>query len=476
MTTPSIRRRLLAWLLGALAVGAVLVGLMTYALTLDEMNEEFDEELKQVALTVLSHADVVARPAPYRPSPDDLEGYVFFTQVWSLRGERMSTSDAAVDIPFIAKEGYSTLATASGRWRIYTDRSESHFIQAAQLVRVRERFAAEVALKALIPGVVGAPLVAALLGVALRRGLSPLTTAAHDVRDRSATSLMPISTERTPRELQPLVRAINALMERLATALESQKRLVDETAHQLRTPLTALRLQVEAIASAGDEAARRAAFTDALGGIERSTRVVEQLLTLARARPDAAAESRPVHVGELARESVAAFAAMAQRRGIDLGADVQDDGALTVSGRASQLRVMVDNLVDNALRYTPPGGRVDVQVKALQARREVELAVVDSGPGIPPEERESVFARFYRGSAADAAGGVGAGLGLAIVKASAEGHGARIGLADGFLRGQEGTGLRIAVFMRQSGGEGVADDTAEKPPASPEEDKPAMAR
>jgi hypothetical protein len=165
----SIQRRLLAWLMGALLVGAALLTLTTYWLALDETNEEFDEELKQVALTVLNHADIVARPVPYRPSPADLEGYVFFTQVWTLEGERLSTSNPEVQIPFVAEEGYRTIDTPGGRWRVYTDRSEKHLIQAAQLQRIRAKFAAEIAFKALLPIVLGAPLLAALLGIVASR-------------------------------------------------------------------------------------------------------------------------------------------------------------------------------------------------------------------------------------------------------------------------------------------------------------------
>jgi two-component system OmpR family sensor kinase len=444
MTVPSIHRRLLAWLLGALATGAVLVGVMTYGLALDEMNEEFDEELKQVALTVLGQADNVARALPVRRSPDDLEGYAFVTQVWSLHGELLSSSDGSVDIPFSGSQGYTTLTTRTGRWRIYTDRSESRLIQAAQLLRVREKFAAEVALKAVIPGLLGAPVIAVLLGVALRKGLAPLTVATRELSGRSPTSLEPIATERLPEELRPLTDSVNALMERLARAMAAQQRLVDETAHQLRTPLTALRLQVETLAVAAESAARQPVAADALAGIDRATRVVEQLLTLARAGSDVPVPSGPVDLGQLARDSVAGFAASAVRRNIDLGADIRDEGELQVQGRAGQLKVLLDNLVDNALRYTEPGGRVDVQVGRVDDGAGVELAVVDSGPGIPTQERERIFTRFYRGSTSQGLGREGTGLGLSIVKTSADGHGARISISDGFP-GSDALGLRIAL-------------------------------
>ena len=448
----SIQRRLLAWLMGALLVGAAMLTLTTYLLALDETNEEFDEELKQVALTVLSHADIVARPVPYRPSPADLEGYVFFTQVWTLAGERLSTSNPEVQIPFVADEGYRTIDTPAGRWRVYTDRSEKHLIQAAQLLRIRAKFAAEIAFKALLPIVLAAPLLAGLLGIALRRGLAPLTRATHDIRDRSASSLASIDSQRLPSELRPLVDAINALLQRLDAALDSQKRLVADAAHELRTPLTALRLEVEALVRAPDEASRRAAAGDTLKDLQRATRVVEQLLRLSRAGPDAELQREPVDLGLLAQRAVVLLSPLASARGIDLGADVpaRPAGDFAIEGDPGQLAVMLENLVDNALRYTPAGGRVDVQVRIDPAANEVVLSVIDSGPGMPPEERERAFARFYRGSSARRGEVAGSGLGLAIVKATAEGHGARVVLGEGLGLASGSPGLSATVWFRRA--------------------------
>ena len=449
----SIQRRLLAWLMGALVVGAALLTLTTYWLALDETNEEFDEELKQVALTVLNHADIVARPVPHRPSPADLEGYVFFTQVWTLEGERLSTSNPEVQIPFVAEEGYRTIETPGGRWRVYTDRSEKHLIQAAQLQRIRAKFAAEIAFKALLPIVLGAPLLAALLGIALRRGLAPLSRATHDIRDRSASSLASIDSKEMPDELRPLVDAINALLQRLQAALEAQKRLVADAAHELRTPLTALRLEVEALVRAPDDASRQAAAADTLMDLQRASRVVEQLLRLSRAGPETELQREPVDLGVLAQRAVVLFSPLASARGIDLGADVapRPAGDFVIDGDPGQLGVMLENLVDNALRYTPAGGRVDVQVRIDAATNDVVLSVIDSGPGMPSEERERAFARFYRGSSARRSDVAGSGLGLAIVKATAEGHEAQVVLNEGLGLAPGAPGLSATVsFPRRT--------------------------
>jgi two-component system OmpR family sensor kinase len=292
-----------------------------------------------------------------------------------------------------------------------------------------------------------------LLGIALRRGLAPLSRATHDIRDRSASSLASIDSKEMPDELRPLGDAINALLQRLHAALEAQKRLVADAAHELRTPLTALRLEVEALVRAPDDASRRAAAGDTLKDLQRASRVVEQLLRLSRAGPEAELQREPVDLGVLAQRTVVLFSPLASARGIDLGADVEPRpaGDFVIDGDPGQLGVMLENLVDNALRYTPAGGRVDVQVRIDPATNDAVLSVIDSGPGMPSEERERAFARFYRGSSARRGDVAGSGLGLAIVKATAEGHEAQVVLNEGLGLAPGAPGLSATIsFPRRS--------------------------
>jgi two-component system OmpR family sensor kinase len=232
-----------------------------------------------------------------------------------------------------------------------------------------------------------------------------------------------------------MVRALNDLLARLGQALEAQREFVADAAHELRTPLTALKLQLQLAERAEPGAAQAAAFERLHRRLDRASHLVEQLLALARQEPaleEAAREE--VDLAQLAREVVAEYDALAETRSIDLGVEV--DSQARVLGRRDGLRAMLGNLVDNALRYTPAGGRVDVIVGAVDGRP--SLRVADTGPGIPPEQREHVFDRFHRGGDADTPG---TGLGLAIVKRVAERHGATVRLLDG----PGGRGLEVRV-------------------------------
>jgi len=456
----SIRRHLFFWLMGTLSIGALLVTFASYAITLEEMNEVFDEELKQVALTALTHSQEVpgaSEPAP-ESSSGDLEGFAFVTQVWTLSGEPLFSSRPEVGIPFVSDEGIRTVVTREGPWRVYTDRSAAHFVQAGQPIEVRHRLAAEIALKTLIPTLTGVPVLALLLLYALRRGLRPLTHTAEDLGQRSAMSLDPIDAKRLPLELQPLVGSINTLMDKLSRALASQRRFTADAAHELRTPLTALGLQVQLLMSAEDEAARAEAGADIRTGLSRANRLVEQLLQMSRLDPEAQfAPDTPVQLDELAKTVVTDFSALADMRRVDLGVviDHAANADHVVLGDADDLRVLLNNVVDNALRHTPEGGRVDVSVRSHGAARDdVVVEVSDCGPGIAPEDQERVFDRFYRKIVArdtDAAMG-GTGLGLAIVKAVADRHRARIELAEG-LPGPDGNrGLTFRLIFGRGRG------------------------
>lgn len=443
----SIRRQLMVRLALILAAGGLLLGLATYQFTRQEMSEVFDEQLKQLAISVRTHyrgggSTLLATPG----NAADLEDSGMVTQIWTLDRQRVFLSDPAADIPWVDEEGYHTLATRQGAWRVYAERSPTHLIQAAQLMAVREELAVDTAVEILLPNlVVVLALTALLLAYALQRSLAPLMQTATDIGRRSANSLDPITTTALPAELKPLVASINALMARLATALSAQRRFTADAAHELRTPLSALRLQLQLLAKATNDASRQEALIDIQRGLDRATRLVEQLLHLARLEPDTI--ERPfssVDLAALTKSVVTDFSVLANARGIDLGAEI-DAVESWVPGDAQHLRMLLDNLVDNALRYTPRGGKVDVVLRA--ASQAVLLEVADSGPGITPEEQARVFDRFYRGTSAHGADGAtsGTGLGLAIVKEITQRHGARIDLLDG-LPSPDGTrGLTVRV-------------------------------
>ncbi|MCO5124982.1 MAG: ATP-binding protein [Rhizobacter sp.] len=447
----SIERYMLAWLLGALSLGTLVVMAVTYLVTLDEMNEVFDRDLRHVAeslggyhhVGVTLGADTAAR-LPTRTDEPDLDEIV--TVTWTEEGVLAYSSDPRVQLPFLRTEALTEVDVGSERWVVYTDVSPNGIAQAAQRSAARRDAALEAVGKILLPIIAMSALVGAMMVFALRRGLRPLDQAARDVAARSAVSLEPMPTEAVPAEVSPLVRAINSLMGKLAESMSVQRRFLADAAHELRTPMTALRLQVQLLERAQDEASRREAVAELEYGVARSAHLIEQLLQVARSGPDGQpVRIEPVDLGELVRSVVGRMSAKADAKHIDLGA--QTGKALRVDADPQALLVLLNNLVENALRYTPAGGTVDVGA-ALRDGHAV-LYVVDDGPGIPEAERPRVFDRFYRGAdrasgAGDGSGGdSGSGLGLAIVKAIAQRHGAQVSLHTPV----SGRGLEVRVVF-----------------------------
>ena len=237
--------------------------------------------------------------------------------------------------------------------------------------------------------------------------------------------------------MSPLVNALNGLLQRLGQTLEAQRAFLSDAAHELRSPLTALKLQIESLRRAPDDAARMEAVTALSDGVDRAARIVEQLLALARSEPGAqppAMES--LDLCELVRQAVADTVPYALSRGSRF--ELQADEPVTVRGERQGLTALVRNLADNAVRYSPPGSQVELRV-SVEAGVPT-LQVDDAGPGIPPSERERVFDRFYRRAAG---GEEGTGLGLAIVKSVAARHGATVTLGE-----SPAGGLRVTVGFR----------------------------
>jgi len=274
------------------------------------------------------------------------------------------------------------------------------------------------------------------IGVA--RGLRPLTTLATEIGGRSGQDLRPVDESHTPVEVQPLVHSLNALLERLGVALATQRRFVADAAHQLRTPLTGLKTQAELALRSADPAAARESLQRIVASTDRTSRLVTQLLSLARAEPEGQTTLRRdrLDLTRLMRAVAADWIPRALETGIDLG--FSGDSPAWIQGDATLLREMAGNLIENALRYCPRGSEITVAVGA--GPKAVELTVTDDGPGIPVAERERVFERFHRVLGSDAAG---SGLGLAIVRQIADRHGATVDLAAG--AGGIGTQVR-AVF------------------------------
>ena len=299
-------------------------------------------------------------------------------------------------------------------------------MQVAETLEKRHQLANQIIKGVILPEFIILPIALTLLWFALVRGLSPLATLQDHIRSRRSDDLSPIDSRAVPEEISPLVNSLNDMLARLSQSIHSQKRFIADAAHQMKTPLAGMRMQSELAMRQSSREEIQRSLEQLSKSSESATRLVNQLLALARAENDSPQTTslQRTNLRVLVRDTVQDWFQSALERQIDLGFE-EDETDLVVQGNATMLREMLNNLIDNALRYTPLGGRVTVRVRANTERSKVLLEVEDNGPGIPTAERGHVFERFYRilGSEVE-----GSGLGLAIVREIAQRHAAEIDL------------------------------------------------
>jgi two-component system sensor histidine kinase TctE len=311
------------------------------------------------------------------------------------------------------------------------------------LVQVGETLAARQALSRRIlvdTAVTQLALIAAaalLIVFGVRRGLEPLRRVRREVAARSDADLTPLDAGAVPREVAPLIETINLHTERQRQLNDAQRRFIADASHQLKTPLTVLKTQAALALTQDDPAAVRRIVKDIHDSTDVTSRVIQQLLALARSEPGLVLPAEPVDMIAIARGATFDLLPQALKKSVELG--FEGAGSAMVEGQPLLLRELVSNLVDNAVRYAPHGGAVAVSVLA-QPPSQVAVVIEDNGPGIAPAEREKIFQRFYRSGAAQ---GEGCGLGLAIVKQIAERHGATISVDSG----EGGVGARFTVNL-----------------------------
>lgn len=420
--THSLRGRLLWFLLAAITLAALAQASIAYRTALDDADQIFDYHMQQMALSLRSSTPLSNTEANERvesaPGNDDL-----VVQMWSPDGVQVFHSVSRARLPQRAVLGFSNVKANGTTYRVFSIQTNNQTVQVAQDLAVRRNMAGNLALRTLGPIAVMMPILMLVVWWVVSGSLEPVARVRKQVARRQADDLSPVSEAGLPDEVRPLVHELNLLFGRVRTAFDAQQHFVADAAHELRTPLAALRLQAQSLDRAADPEARKVAVGRLTAGIDRATRLVEQLLVLARQEASAAtgAARQQVDLAELARRTVGDLVGLAQAKNVDLG--LQHADAACIDGQPDALHILLRNLVENGVKYTPHGGTVDIAVRA--AKDSVEVVVEDSGPGIPPEERERVFDRFYRVAGSEAAG---SGLGLAIIKAIAERHGASLKL------------------------------------------------
>lgn len=436
----SLLARILLWMMVPLFVMWSIGIVITYFISLNIANAPYDRTLAnhlrllrhEVESQQLSGAIQLSESARtvLAGSVDDTSTQ---WQILDANGNRLA-GDARIPVPEnwtydIDQIRYRNITMGHQSMRIAymwggRDKNGAGFLAVvAEPSEARATLQQEILTGMLTPQLIILPLAAMLAGLGLTHGLEPLSLLQEHMRRRKPSDLSPIRDDLAPAEIVPLIAAMNNVLKRLAASIESQRRFVANAAHQLKTPLAGIQTQCELVQRARDPLQIQQSTEHLIIGAQRATRLVNQLLLLARAESLNEVQPRPTEsldLRPLAEESTREWVATALARGIDLGFE-SDDSALTIFGNRTMIRELLNNLIDNALLYTPRGGQVTV--RALLCDQHVCLEVQDDGPGIPPEEQERVFDRFYRilGQKAE-----GSGLGLAIVREIAESHQATI--------------------------------------------------
>ncbi len=433
----SIRTRLLLALIVLVAMISLVAAGVTYRRVLAETSTLFDYQLRQMALSLRAQISL----APRVEVPPDQGGSDFVIQIWDPFGARVYLSRPGLPLINQTILGYADLSLQGQKWRAYGLQTADGVIQIAQPARLREELARTAALRVVVPLVFLLPIMIVCVTWIVQTGLYPLRFVTAEVQRRDAGSLTPLSTESLPLEIEPLVAELNRLLARLNEAFAAQRDFVADAAHELRSPLTSLRLQLQLLDRAPDEPARVEAREMLGAAVERAIHLAEQLLTLARIDPQEPGLDLQVQDLEpIAAQSIADCHALAVARQVEMS--LQARPGLRVRGDREALRILARNLIDNAVRYTPEGGAVQVTCREARDGGAV-LEVLDSGPGIPPADRERAFDRFYRLNTAQESG---TGLGLAIVRAIARRHEASVTLGSGEA-GSALSGLLVAVHF-----------------------------
>ena len=437
----SLRLRLILFLTIILGVAWLVAAWFTHIESREEIDRLFDAQLAQSAQVLLGTTrhelhERIERGDDEVSASHEYEQKLAF-QIWDEKNLLLRSSTAPVVAMSQASEGYSESLINGEQWRVLTrwDARHEFMIQVAEPLAGRESLAHHITLKMLLPTFIALPVLLILIWFGVGAGLRPLQLLKREIKQRTANHLEPVAMAGVPEEVTPLVKALNDLFARLEEAFEGERRFTADAAHELRTPLAALKIQAQVAMRSTEVEVRHAALENVLRGVDRATRIVEQLLTLARVDPESTvAGYKQVDLASLVAPVMRDLAPQAHAKQIEIS--LEESNVCKVLGDEVQLSLLLRNLLDNAIRYTPVGGRVTVSALNLDG---IRLEVRDTGPGIPAAEREQVLQRFYR---ITGSGEEGSGLGLSIVSRIAELHGASLELKDN----EAGQGLLVRVI------------------------------
>jgi two-component system, OmpR family, sensor kinase len=421
----SLRFKLSLWLSLTIVIVAAAAGVFSFASALDEAHDMQDNQLRQTGYLISRLDAVPSSPlARERAGDVDFDARVVVRFLRTASGQPAPKSGRAPEFSSLLSDGLQTVLVGDEQWRVFV-RTNAKGVRVAvgQQTTVRDAAARASAVRTLMPILFLAPVLVLVVWVLVREMFQPLQTLAGELGRRPEHDLGRMNETGVPSEVWPFVMEINELLARMGRAMALQRRFIADAAHELRSPLTAMSLQAERLGAADMPAEARVRLGALIAGLRRTRVLLDQLLTLARTQEPSLAADSAVSLEQVIKEVLEDLVPLAEEKNIDLGVIGGVDA--TVQAPLVDLKVMIKNLVDNAIRYTPEGGRVDITVRRESGS--VTLQIDDTGPGIAPEERKRVFDPFYRvlGN-----GEIGSGLGLAITATVAANIGATIELDD----------------------------------------------
>lgn len=435
----SIQVRLSFYLsLGILFI-ALIAGTLAYFRSFDEAQEFQDDLLRQVASIV--EQQVIPSHDFQSPGTEDThdESHVFIQVLSNTQGAKSALKAQRLALPDILHDGLQTVDAAGTTYRLLVKPLKSgERLAVAQDVTVRDEMASESLLGTLTPLFILIPLLIFIVAYFIRKIFKAITRLSLEIDERDEQDLHSISAALLPLEIKPFVAAINRLLKRVRLSMDAQHRFVADAAHELRSPLTALSLQAERLSNSEMSVGAQERLARLREGIDRGRKLLDQLLALARLQASAPTNPGQVSIQQIFRRVLEDLMPLAESKGTDIGVTNDIDTELLTD--EMDLITLVKNLVDNAIRYSPQGGRVDLSIRNENAA--TRIIIEDNGPGIPETEWQRVFAPFYRilGSRE-----TGTGLGLSIVDAIANRLNAKVSLA--YSNVELKSGLQVSVIF-----------------------------
>jgi two-component system OmpR family sensor kinase len=440
----SLQVYLSCWLAVIVAVMGVPAGAFSFFAAIHEANEYQDAQLRQIAALVDQNAVVPVSTPMHSNGTNKARKQEVVIQLLNSDALRDAGSTALTeDLP----DGFLTREINGTHWRFYvTVLHSGDRLAVGQRTAARDGLARGSGWRTVVPFVVLIPVLIAALILMIRRGLRPVSVLASGIDARIHHDLQPLDDTQVPREIRPFVASTNGLLARVRESMDAQRRFVADAAHELRSPLTAMSVQLDNVSAAELPADAIGRLSELRGGLRRTIALAEQLLSLARAQDAVQQPAELIDAKSAIAHVVEDLLPLAMDRSIDLGVQIEE--RVHIASTPADLATVVRNLLDNAIRYSPEGGRVDLRLWSTPSC--VTLAIEDSGPGIRPEERNRVFDRFYRivGSRQS-----GSGLGLSIVATIVNRWGGRITLSD--VRATSPVGLRVSIDIPRFSTEGT---------------------